>query len=116
MALARLLAAAEALGAWGKAVGLVLIVLLPKLDGGLRPIGFFPTIVRLWMRARTVQARAWEAAHAMPQLFGGAGIGAQRAAWTVAFRAEAAALGESPGGDIFIHGTNRPFRGQDDWT
>ena len=31
-------------------------------------------------------------------------------------RAEAAALGESPGGDIFIHGTNRPFRGQDDWT
>lgn len=31
-------------------------------------------------------------------------------------RAEAAALGESPGGDIFIHGTTRPFRGEDDWT
>ncbi|MEM9755634.1 MAG: L,D-transpeptidase family protein [Pseudomonadota bacterium] len=30
--------------------------------------------------------------------------------------AEAEALGESPGGDIFIHGTTRPFRGQDDWT
>ena len=92
MALARILAAAEALGAWGQAVSLVLIVLLPKPDGGLRPIGLFPTIVRLWMRARTVHARAWEAAHAMPQLFGGAGMGAQRAAWTVAFRAEAAAL------------------------
>jgi len=92
MALAMILAAAEALGAWGQAVSLVLIVLLPKPDGGLRPIGLFPTIVRLWMRARTVQARAWEAAHAMPQLFGGAGMGAQRAAWTVAFRAEAAAL------------------------
>ncbi|MCH2076694.1 MAG: L,D-transpeptidase family protein [Rhodobacteraceae bacterium] len=31
-------------------------------------------------------------------------------------RAYAAALGESPGGDIFIHGTPRRFRGTDDWT
>ncbi|MEO1795723.1 MAG: L,D-transpeptidase family protein [Pseudomonadota bacterium] len=31
-------------------------------------------------------------------------------------RAEAAALGKSPGGDIFIHGTPRKYRGQDDWT
>jgi len=31
-------------------------------------------------------------------------------------RATAAALGQSPGGDIFIHGTPRPFRGEDDWT
>jgi len=31
-------------------------------------------------------------------------------------RAEAAELGLPPGGDIFIHGTPRPFRGQDDWT
>lgn len=31
-------------------------------------------------------------------------------------RAEAAALGKSPGGDIFIHGTPKRNRGQDDWT
>ena len=31
-------------------------------------------------------------------------------------RAEAAKLGQSPGGDIFIHGTTRPFRNIDDWT
>lgn len=31
-------------------------------------------------------------------------------------RARARAAGVSPGGDIFIHGTTRPFRGQDDWT
>lgn len=31
-------------------------------------------------------------------------------------RAEAAALGQRPGGDIFIHGTPRPFRRKDDWT
>ena len=30
--------------------------------------------------------------------------------------AEAEALGQSPGGDIFIHGTPRQFRRQDDWT
>ncbi|WP_127562503.1 L,D-transpeptidase family protein [Nioella ostreopsis] len=30
--------------------------------------------------------------------------------------AEAEALGESPGGDIFIHGTPNPFRRGDDWT
>lgn len=31
-------------------------------------------------------------------------------------RAAAAALGRSPGGDIFIHGTPRAKRRQDDWT
>ncbi|WP_227286431.1 MULTISPECIES: L,D-transpeptidase family protein [Paracoccaceae] len=31
-------------------------------------------------------------------------------------REEAAALGFSPGGDIFIHGTPRAFRRADDWT
>lgn len=30
--------------------------------------------------------------------------------------AEAEALGENPGGDIFIHGTPNPFRRGDDWT
>lgn len=31
-------------------------------------------------------------------------------------RARAHAMGHSPGGDIFIHGTPRSFRGKDDWT
>ncbi|PWK61654.1 L,D-transpeptidase family protein [Roseicyclus mahoneyensis] len=31
-------------------------------------------------------------------------------------RAQARERGVSPGGDIFIHGTPRPFRRQDDWT
>jgi len=31
-------------------------------------------------------------------------------------RARAAALGESPGGDIFIHATPRRWRGREDWT
>jgi len=31
-------------------------------------------------------------------------------------REQARERGVSPGGDIFIHGTTRPFRRQDDWT
>ena len=92
-ALATILMAAEALGDWGDAVALVLIVLLPKPDGGLRPIGLFASVIRLWSRARADIGRAWQAANSIPALFGGAGMGAQRAAWTIAARSEAAAAG-----------------------
>ena len=44
------------------------------------------------MRARVYVARAWEAAHALPCLFGGAGMGAQRASWEAAFSSEFAGL------------------------
>ena len=43
------------------------------------------------MRARSGLARQWEAANRLPGIFGGAGMGAQRAAWQVAYRVEAAA-------------------------
>ena len=84
--------ACERTGCWPIDLWVVLIVLLPKPDGGLRPICLFPTPVRIWMRAWAWIAQAWEAAHASPRLFGGKGMGAQRAAWTAAFQAEAAAL------------------------
>ena len=90
-ALAVILMACERDGCWPLGIWFVLIVLLPKPDGGLRPIGLFPTVVRIWMRARSRIAQAWEAAHASPLLFGGKGMGAQRAAWVAAFQAEAAA-------------------------
>ena len=79
-------------GAWSLALNLVLIVLFPKPDGGLRPIGLFPIVIRIWMRTRAMLARAWEIANEVPAVFGGAGKGSQRAAWTVAFAAEASAF------------------------
>jgi hypothetical protein len=91
-ALAALFMAFEKLGQWCDALDLVLIVLLPKADGGRRPIGLFPTLIRIWMRARVCITRAWEIANSMPSVFGGAGMGAQRAAWQQAFTTEAAAL------------------------
>jgi len=91
-ALCALLMAVELLGRWPAMTHFVLIALLPKSDGGRRPIGLFPAIVRVWARARRAAARAWESLHAKPYVFGAAGMGAQRAAWQCAFRAENAML------------------------
>jgi hypothetical protein len=46
-ALLRVLVLAEIIGAWPSCIGCLLVVLLPKPDGGLRPIGLLPTIVRI---------------------------------------------------------------------
>ncbi len=56
-ALARLLVAAETAGRWPAALGWVVVVLLAKAEGGFRPIGLFPSIIRLWMRVRRRQLR-----------------------------------------------------------
>jgi len=91
-ALCAILMACELLGAWPTMINLVLIVLLPKTDGGRRPIGLFPAVIRVWGRARRNMAQRWEAAHAIPGIYGCSGMGAQRAAWQCAFRAENAGL------------------------
>ena len=46
MALIRILVLAEALGQWPAAIGIVLVCLIPKPDGGRRPIGLLPSVVR----------------------------------------------------------------------
>jgi hypothetical protein len=58
-------------GKWPLAVRLVVIVLLPKPDGGFRPIGLLPLLPRIWMRARRDTAQAWERANARSYLYGG---------------------------------------------
>ena len=49
-ALAAILTAIERTGKWPAFTQLVMTVLLPKSDGGLRPIGLFPTLHIVWMR------------------------------------------------------------------
>ena len=46
-ALVLLFLALEAAGEWPGNIGIVLVCLLPKPDGGWRPIGLLPTLVRL---------------------------------------------------------------------
>ena len=52
-----ILHACERTGQWGECYALVMTVLLPNPDGGVRPIGLLPTTVRVWMRARVEVAR-----------------------------------------------------------
>lgn len=78
----------EAEGRWPTSAGLVIVVLLPKPDGGFRPIGLLPLIPRVWMKLRRDAARRWEAANARPYLYAGAAKGATVAAWKQAARAE----------------------------
>ena len=86
-ALADLYSQIEEEGRWPEDIDPVIIDLLSKNDSGYRPIGLFPTLVRVWMRIRTASARAWERTVDSPQLYGGKGMGAQRAAWLEAFTA-----------------------------
>ena len=79
------------MGNWPAVLRLILIVLIPKSDGGKRPIGLFPSPIRIWWWVRSIVARKWEAAQARPSLYGGTGMGALRSAWNVSFAAEAAA-------------------------
>ena len=59
-ALITLLMLAEMRGYWFSYVGVILVVLIPKSDGGKRPIGLFPSIVRIWMRLRSRVAEVVE--------------------------------------------------------
>ncbi len=70
-----ILMAAELIGHWPRSIALVLIALLPKADGGLRPIGLMPMIIRLWTRARRIVAHQWELRHERPYFTLGRGRG-----------------------------------------
>ena len=90
VSLLRILILCEVLGEWPLAMGVVIIAMLPRTDGGLRPIGLCPGIVRIWMALRMPVARAWQAAHERPFFFAGECKGADVATWKQAARAELA--------------------------
>ena len=90
LALIRILVAAERLSRWPELVGIVIICLLPKPDGGRRPIGLLPSLVRWWMRIRLDVARIWQQRHERPYFYAGTLKGAEVAAWKQAARAELA--------------------------
>ncbi len=101
-ALVRLLTAAERVGAWPDAIGLVIIALLPKPEGGFRPIGLFPSLVRVWMKLRRPCMQRWEALHPRDYLYAGRGKGAEVAAWEQAARAEVTASSRAAYGQVLL--------------
>jgi hypothetical protein len=88
----RIFVLCEILGEWPTAIDGVLIALLPKAAGGLRPIGIFPTFVRVWFQLRAPYIRRWEADHERPYFYAGAAKGADVALWLQAAHLEHAAL------------------------
>ncbi len=97
-----LLMAAEAEGRWPPEIAFVTVVLLGKTDGGFRPIGLFPSLVRIWMRLRRDMVARWEDSHDKPYLLAGAGKGADVAAWRQAARAECAAGAGATYGQLLL--------------
>ena len=91
MALARIFVLAEKLGRWPALVGVVLVCLIPKADGGRQPIGLLPSLIRLWMRVRLSVAQAWQSENDRPFFYAGPRKGAAVATWQQAARAELAA-------------------------
>ena len=79
-ALASLLVAIVCIGAWPQLIGVVLVVFIPKPDGGPRPVGLLPTLVRWWMRARLGVVRQWQDAHDRAFFYAGPHKGAKVAA------------------------------------
>ena len=90
-ALLKLLIRCEAVGEWPVVIELVIICLLPKPEGGFRPIGLFPVLPRVWMRPRRNATLQWERRNDRSYLYAGEGKEAQVAAFQQAARAEAAA-------------------------
>ena len=58
--LAKVLYHFEITGRWPELIDVVVIALLPKSDGGLRPIGLMRFLIRIWTRARKEVAMQWE--------------------------------------------------------
>ena len=83
---------AELKGEWPEIIGWIIIVRLPKPDGGRRPIGLIPLLPRVWYRVRRSVATQWEKANSRTFLYGGAGMGAEVAAWKQSARVELAAV------------------------
>ena len=91
MAILRLLLLCEAVGKWPKAADDVIISLLPKSSEGVRCIGLFAWLPKIWSKIRRKVADQWEHDTQRAYLYAGAGRGADIAAWKQAARAEHAA-------------------------
>lgn len=85
-----LLALAETSGHWHDAVGVILVFLLPRSDGGRRPIDVFPTLIRMWMHCRLDIAQEWVTAHDRSYFYAGPSKGGDVAAWKQCLHGEAA--------------------------
>ena len=86
----RLLILVEVVGSWPQAIGATLTCFTPKPDGGRRPIGLLPSIIRWRMRMRLDVVRLWQSQHEMMIFCAGPRMGAEVASWKQAAASELA--------------------------
>jgi len=94
-ALLMILHAAEASGLCPQQVEEVIIALIDKAQGGLRPLGLLRSLVRVWGRTRRGLLVDWEHHNASQPFFAASrGRSALDAVWRRSFRAETGAAGQ----------------------
>ena len=77
------------LGAVPSQVALLVVVLIPKPTGGVRPIGLFPTFTRVLTRwLRRTYGSSWLAKHPRDFWYGEAGKSVEQCIWAQAAAAE----------------------------
>ena len=74
---------AEAIGFMPAQAAQLVVVLIPKTDGGARPIGLFQAVFRIWAQMRKQIVQQWEQEHARQPFFAAM---RQRSALDVAWR------------------------------
>ncbi len=95
-----LMMACEAIGYVPKLISLVLVRMIPKKDGGRRPIGLLPSLYRMWAKIRAGTVRDWERRWARAYFAAGPGKSAEAAAWMSAMRAEMAAAANASSASV----------------
>ena len=89
-AIADFLNLTEEIGHWPAEVATALVHLIPKDDGGRRPIGVLATIVRVWERSRKLVVQKWSRQNTRPYDWATQGRSAEAAAWNQSLLDEAA--------------------------
>ena len=88
--IAEFLNLAEQEGAWPERAAVALMHLIPKTDGGRRPIGVLPSIVRIWERIRKPVVQAWLKDHSRSYDWASQGRSSEGAVWHQSLIDEAA--------------------------
>ena len=90
LAICQFLMACEAAGLWPEALRHALLHLIPKREGGKRPIGLVNGLCRLWELARRPLVREWRATQKRRYDYGLRGRSSTEAVWVQALHDEAA--------------------------
>ncbi len=98
--LATIYATVELAAMWPRQVAMIIASMLPKPQGGFRPIGMAPAVYRLWSKSRRVEADQWERDHSRSFFSACRGNGPLDTVWRLAARQEAGVAEDEVAGTI----------------